>query len=120
MRRGRLAGKGRQPVLQQRKVGRHLLADEIGAGRQHLPKLDEGGPERGQRAGQPFARSSRLPAIALPAPRQHRHNRRDAGAFQDVADGLERAVPIEGARDRDQPGDVAERAQHWGLRRRRS
>ena len=50
---GRGGGKGIEPVLEAREIGRDLLADEIGTRRERLAQLDEARAQRGQRPRAP-------------------------------------------------------------------
>ena len=45
----------RQPVLQRGEVGGDLVAEQVGAGRKHLPELDEARAQFVERGGEPFA-----------------------------------------------------------------
>ena len=71
----RAVGKWRQLVLQHLQLDRQLVAHHVGTGRQDLPELDVGRPERGQRAGR--RRHRRIAGIAEPAerPGQRPHRR---------------------------------------------
>ena len=51
-----------ETVLQAREIGRHLLAQNIGAGREQLAEFDDDGTEVDQGGGKPFARAGRPPS----------------------------------------------------------
>ena len=103
------AGKRRQPVLQLREIGRHLLADEIGAGRQRLAELDEARPHRLQRHGQPLARPQRWRAPRRAGARS-RKSRASARRTRDLLERKERVVARQDQRDLDEPDEMAGRA----------
>ena len=71
--------KGAHLVLQRRQVERDVPADDIGAGRQELPKLDVGRPEPRHGLGQPVAALVAQGAAAGEEPRQPPAQFRHAG-----------------------------------------
>src|SRR5690606_41456973 len=56
---GDLARERRQAILKPREIVGHLLAEEVGAGRERLPELDEARAEILKRRSEPLARPTR-------------------------------------------------------------
>ncbi len=102
-------GKRRQAILQRGEIAGDFLADEIGAGGEHLPELDEAGSQRVQRVRQALARAcggaGARPARHQPGERQQRPGARHA------RERKERVVAREGQRDPAEPDEIAAGAQ---------
>jgi hypothetical protein len=101
------AVEGRQPVLQLGEVGRQLLAEEVGAGREELAELDERRAELVERPGKLLSG----PSLDVAARAQARHPEQARRHLQDLERG-QRVVSGQGAGDGEQPENGADRAQH--------
>ena len=102
----------RQAVLQVREVGRQLLAQEVGAGREELAQLDEARPQIGECARQ-FLSGPALGAAPVDAPYQPQ----DTGRNAQLLERAEHVVAGQGARDHQQAQQRAERTKHGGYSR---
>lgn len=99
--------KGRQSVLQERKIAGDRLAQKIGARGERLSELDKGGAHFLQRAGEPFTGSTRGALIDEP------FGELDEGyELRDEGEGKERIVARQRAGAGKQAGEVAHSAQH--------
>ena len=99
--------KRRQAILERCKVMGNVVAQEIGAGRQALAKLDEGRPHLLQRRGQPLARPA-LGPLVHEGPREAQERPR----LGQQLEGKERVVAGKGPPDPDHPPTMTYARQH--------